>query len=290
MMSFQIRCYNLLLPLRTSSWRREGNYIIASLLSLSACLSLKAQDNYEIQVYASPTIGKDTTMVELHSNFSFAGNGAAEGVVSTNHMDRETIEITHGFTPWFELGFYIFNDIGDMGRSNYVGSHIRPRVMAPASWNWPVGVSISFEGGAVKEGYDPNTWTLEIRPIIDKQLGPVYLALNPVVDLAFKGADAGRGAIFAPDFKFGYQIGKIWAPGIEYYGSWGPISKFDRGDARQQQLFIAVDADFDPRWEFNAGYGLGLTHSIDRSIFKVILGRRFGGGRKGLRHSYRPDR
>ncbi|HEV9038673.1 MAG TPA: hypothetical protein VGQ51_18680 [Puia sp.] len=238
---------------------------------------IHAQDNYEIQVYASPTVGKDTTMVELHSNYSFIGAPGADGVVSTNHMLRETIEITHGFTPWFEMGFYIFNCIGDMGRTNYVGSHLRPRVMAPVSWNWPVGVSVSFEGGFVKDGYDPDTWTLEIRPIIDKQLGPVYLALNPVVDLTFAGADKGRGVGFAPDFKFSYQIGKVWAPGIEYYGSLGPFRKFDPIDQQQHQLFIAVDADFDPRWEFNAGYGFGW--GIDKSIFKVILGRRFGGGK-----------
>src|ERR1700759_3096862 len=90
------------------------------ILALIAPVICRGQDNYEIQVYASPTVGKDTTMVELHSNYSFIGNGAGEGVISTNHMDRETIEITHGFTPWFEVGFYIFNAIGDMNRTNYV--------------------------------------------------------------------------------------------------------------------------------------------------------------------------
>jgi hypothetical protein len=255
--------------------------ILIAALALICTISTRAytQENYEIQVYASPTIGKDTTMVELHSNFSLIGQPAGEGMVSTNHMDRETIEITHGFTPWMEVGFYIFNCIGDMGRTNYVGSHIRPRVMAPQSWNWPVGASISFEGGFVKDGYDPDSWTMEIRPIIDKQWGPVYLALNPVVDLTFKGADAGHGAVFAPDFKFSYQMGKIWAPGIEYYGSLGPFQRFGPLSEQQHQLFIAVDADFDPRWEFNAGYGFGLSPGTDRSIFKVILGRRFGGGK-----------
>lgn len=236
-----------------------------------------AQDNYEIQVYASPTVGRDTTMVELHSNFSFIGVGAADGMISTNHLARETIEITRGFTPWFEVGFYIFNAIGDMGRTNYVGSHIRPRIRAPAGWNWPVGVSLSFEGGYVREGYDANTWSMEVRPIIDKQIGPVYLSLNPVLDANFKGADAGRGLIFAPNVKFSYQPGKVLAYGVEYYGSFGPLRKFDPPSLQEHQLFIAVDASFDPRWEFNAGYGFGLTPSTDKSIFKVILGRRFGG-------------
>jgi hypothetical protein len=257
----------------------DYHFTILLLAGTFVAIPSQAQDNYEIQVYASPTVGKDTTMVELHSNYSFIGNRAAQGVVSTNHMDRETIEITHGWNSWFETGFYIFNDFGDMGRTNYVGSHLRPRVMAPAQWNWPVGVSISFEGGFVKDGYDPDIWTLEIRPIIDKQLGPVYLALNPVVDLTFVGADAGRGAIWAPDFKFSYQIGKVWAYGVEYYGSWGPITHFDPIREQQHQLAFCVDADFDPRWEFNAGYVFGLTPAIDRSIFKVILGRRFGGGK-----------
>ncbi|HTJ10816.1 MAG TPA: hypothetical protein VL547_02265, partial [Dinghuibacter sp.] len=66
--------------------------------------------------------------------------------------------------------------------------------------------------------------------------------------------------------------------------SLGPVTRFDPVPDQQHQLFFAVDADFDPRWEFNAGYGFGLTPSIDRSIFKVILGRRFGGGKKASSH------
>jgi hypothetical protein len=256
-------------------FERSARTFLLFILFITVGIYSFCQDNYEIQVYASPTVGKDTTMVELHSNYSFIGNGAQKGVVSTNHMDRETIEITHGITSFFEVGFYIFNDIADMGRSNYVGSHLRPRVMAPESWHWPVGVSISFEGGFVKDGYDPDTWTLEIRPIIDKQLGNLYLAFNPTFDRTFVGADANRGLIFAPDFKFNYLIGKVWAPGLEYYGSLGPVTGFDPISVQQHQLFIAVDADFGPRWEFNAGYGFGLTPAIDRSIFKVILGYRF---------------
>src|SRR5664279_875381 len=88
--------------------------------------TLYGQDNYEIQVYGSETVEKGRTMVELHSNYTFAGSKTKEaGVYSTNHVFHETIEITHGWTPWFETGFYIFNTIGTDGRTNYVGSHIR---------------------------------------------------------------------------------------------------------------------------------------------------------------------
>lgn len=72
---------------------------------LPAC----AQDNYEIQVYGYDTVDPGRTMVELHSNFTIDGSKTVvDGMLPTNHAEHETIEITHGVTDWFEVGFYIF--------------------------------------------------------------------------------------------------------------------------------------------------------------------------------------
>src|SRR5579863_8905534 len=144
------------------------------MLGFSMPLTGKAQDNYEIQVYGSQTVAKGNTMVELHSNYTFDGSKTVtDGVLPTNHVFHETIEITHGWNSWFETGFYFFNTLGNDGRTTYVGSHIRPRVMVPAAWKWPVGVSLSLEGGYQKREYSVDDWTLEIRPIVDKQWGPL---------------------------------------------------------------------------------------------------------------------
>src|SRR5262245_16997048 len=67
-----------------------------------------AQGNYEIQVYPYETVQSGHTMVELHNNFTFEGSkSTADGTYPTNHQLHETIEITRGFTDWFETGFYI---------------------------------------------------------------------------------------------------------------------------------------------------------------------------------------
>ena len=88
----------------------------------------KAQDNYEIQVYGSETVEAGKTMVELHSNFTFQGSKTSQdGVLATNHQLHETIEITHGFTDWFETGFYIFTSAQNGQGLDWVGDHIRPR-------------------------------------------------------------------------------------------------------------------------------------------------------------------
>jgi hypothetical protein len=252
--------------------------LIASMIASMIVLPLlcAGQDNYEIQVYGSETVAKGSTMVELHSNFTFDGQvGTENRVLPTNHILHETVEITHGFTPCFEIGFYIFNAIGDYGRTTYVGSHIRPRVMVPKNWNWPVGVSLSMEGGYQKREYSEDDWTLEIRPIVDKQLGSLYISFNPVFDKSFHGLNKTLGYVFSPNLKAAYNITKLIAPGFEYYGSLGPLNNFQPYQTQQQQLFFAVDFDWSPDWELNLGYGLGFTQSTDKAIVKVILGYRF---------------
>jgi len=234
------------------------------------------QENYEIQVYGSPTVVKGATMAELHSNFTFDGQRVAEnGVLPTHNILHETVEITHGFSNCFEIGFYFFNAIGNDNRTTYVGSHIRPRIMAPSKWNWPVGVSLSVEGGYQKPEYSEDDWTLEIRPIVDKQMGNLYLSLNPTFDKSFHGYNKNVGYVFSPNFKAGYSITKIIAPGVEYYGSVGPLNHFQPAQTQQHQVFVVVDLDWSPDWEFNCGYGWGFTQSTDNSIFKIILGYRF---------------
>lgn len=247
------------------------------LLLFALCLTVKAQDNYEIQVYGSETVPKDSTMLELHSNYTISGTKtvAEDGELPTNHVLHETIEITHGWTPWFETGFYFFNSIGSDGRTAYVGSHIRPRVMAPTSWNWPVGVSLSTEFGFQKKEFSANTCTLEIRPIIDKTWGKWYISLNPTVEKSFAGPDQNLGFVFSPNVKGSYNVSKIVALGLEYYGSTGPFFHYDNISDQDHQLFLATDLNFDPRWEFNAGFGCGLTQASDKAIVKIIIGRRF---------------
>ena len=157
------------------------------------------QGSYEIQVYGSELVAPGTTMVELHSNFTFIGvKSVVDGMYPTEHQLHETVEITHGFTDWFETGFYVFTSADSRVGWQYVGDHIRPRVSVPEDWNWPVGLSLSTEVGYQRAVYSADTWTLEIRPIVDKTLGKWYLCFNPTLDRSFHGPSVSQGAgVFA---------------------------------------------------------------------------------------------
>ncbi|MFP5041443.1 hypothetical protein [Parasediminibacterium sp. JCM 36343] len=196
------------------------------------------------------------------------------GVYPTHGIFHETIEITHGITQNFEIGFYLFNALATDGRSGYVGSHIRPRISAPDKWKLPFGLSLSGEVGYQKLQYSEDDWTLEIRPIIDKTIGKFYFSLNPTIDNSLRGMNKNEGFVFSPNIKTSYTINKLVAAGLEYYGSLGPFNRFSPWKEQDEQLFIAADFDISPVWELNMGYGFGLNNSTNASILKLILGKR----------------
>jgi len=264
--------------------------IVFALNALVLDALARAQDNYEIQVYSAELVPKNSTMVEIHSNFTIDGSKQViNGVLPTNHAEHETLEITQGWTDWFETGFYVFTSIqpgvGSSANStgggwSWVGDHIRPRLTAPASWHLPVGLSISQEIGYQRRKFAEDSWNYELRPIIDKKIGRWYLDFNPTFDRALHGLNTGRGWEFSPNVKVSFDFTKKIAGGFEYYGALGPVSEFDPISQQSQQIFPTIDLNLSPDWEFNFGVGVDVTNSADHLIVKCIVGRRFSWGHK----------
>jgi hypothetical protein len=237
--------------------------------------NIQAQNNYEIQVYASQTQPVGSTMFELHSNYTLNGiTSSKNGVFPANHSLHETLEITTGITSIFETGFYLFTNYTPGHGYQIVGTHIRPRIMAPADWGIPFGLSLSLEAGYQKPAYSDDTWSLEIRPIIDKQWGKFYASFNPTLGISLKSHYNNSVPTFEPNLKLFYNILENAALGIEYYGDMGSLNRFDPGSQQNQALFLAYDLQNNDKWELNIGAGFGLTPATDPFIIKCIIGRK----------------
>ena len=218
-------------------------HLSAIIISLGCAAGAFAQGNYEVQVYGSDLMPKDVTMVELHSNFTASGTkGVVDGVLPTNHAVHETLEITHGWNEWFETGFYQFTSIQSDGSWQWVGTHIRPRVAMPERYKLPVGLSLSDRVRiSARRSCRPTPGRWEIRPIIDKKIGKLYVAFNPTFEQSFTARSRVWGFEFSPNVKFSYDVTKKVAFGVEYYGSYGPVTGWDPVRDQQQQMFC-------PRW------------------------------------------
>ena len=254
---------------------KHFSYLLLLFLLAAATLAA-AQENYEIQVYGSELVPPKTTMIEIHSNFTVNGSKTVvDGVQPSHHAMHETLEITEGFNTWFETGFYIFSSIQPHGGWQFVGTHIRPRFAVPEEWHWPVGLSLSQEIGYVRPSFASDTWTYELRPILDKKIGPWYAAFDPVFDHSIHGKNVNAGWGFAPNVKISYDFTKKITGGVEYYGATGPATNFDPIQEQKHQLFPSIDLNVSPNWEFNFGVGFGLTPATDDLIVKCIVGRHF---------------
>ncbi|HME45055.1 MAG TPA: hypothetical protein VKF36_18325 [Syntrophorhabdales bacterium] len=252
--------------------------LIWALLAGACLFSLTARasdSNFEIHVFPSETVDAGRTMVELHSNMAISGTTQkTDGVLPTQHVLNESLEVAHGLTSWFETVFYTAASVQPGMDAQYVGNRIMPRIRVPEQWDWPVGLGLGTAVTYQRRSYSTDTWTLQIVPIIDKRWGPWYLAANPAVGRALKGEDTSRGWEFSPSVKVSYDITRKVAAGFEYYASLGPLGGFYTFQ-KQQQLFSVVDLNLGPAWEFNFGAGVGLTGASDAFVVKMILGHRF---------------
>ena len=134
-------------------------------------------------------------MVELHSNFTASGTKTImDGVLPTNHAEHETARDHAWLQRVVRVRLLpVHQHPGrwrlDVGGHAYPPSHCRSRKLRIA-----VGLSISNEIGYQRPNFSGDTWTWEIRPIVDKKIGKNYLAFNPTFDKSFHGPEAHRGS------------------------------------------------------------------------------------------------
>ena len=243
-------------------------YLLITFISLIVFIThIHAQENYEIQVYASEITPTHTTMIELHSNASPKG---PDNDLNYSHPLHETVEITNGIARNFEIGFYFFNRINN-GSFQYSGSHIRPRITVPESWGWKLGASLSTEAGFIKDPATNSTqWDYEIRPIIDQNIGNHYYSINPAIDGNFTTKEIS----FSPNIKYSYKLNKVVALGIEYYGVFGSPFNQAKNNEQTHQFHAVTDLDIIKDYEFNFGIGHGITPGSDQWNIKLILGKK----------------
>ena len=277
--------------------RRVG-FLLLLPFTLLIAGTATAQNNYEIQVYPSETIAPKTLLTELHSNYTVEGSTTTQyGMLPTQGQEHETIELTQGLNDWSELGFYIFTAESTSSGVQWVGDHIRPRVRVPASWHWPVGLSLSNEIGYARPEFSNPTWSWQIMPIVDQTLGKWYWSVNttmawgihpvtpPVSYTAqqrqtyYRDVSPG-GLTFGPAATVTFQPNKYYNLGLEYYAYYGQFGEFVSLHNQQQQFFPVINFFVSPKWEINVGAGWGATAGTDHLIVKAILGHYFNWGGK----------
>ena len=168
----------------------------------------------------------------------------------THHAVHETVEITQGITDWSEVGFYVFTSIQHDAGWEWVGDHIRPRVRAPDTWHWPVGVSLRPRSdtsaratrqthGRGRSGRSSTSrWAGSTGRQSRPRTNPPRSRREPGLALRARG-----------------QGGLRLHPGGQrrhrYYGDYGEVANILPLHNQQQQIFLVTDLNVSPKWEIN---------------------------------------
>lgn len=245
-------------------------------LGVATTAPLAAQDPFEIQVYLYETVPKGFWNLETHLNHVARGELSAAGDVAPTHDQTHlTVELTRGITDYFELAGYLVTARRQGVNAELAGWRVRPRVRLPE--RGPFKVSLSTEVAFPKRVYEENSITLEVRPIIETQIGSMLLDVNPVVGRALRGPGAAEGWDFEPGLRLGYPTSEKLELSVEYYGSTGLVTDPLPSARQVHQFFPGFDYRFTKSVILNMGVGFGATDVGNTLVYKMRLGWMFKG-------------
>lgn len=191
-----------------------------------------------------------------------------------------SLELEYGLSNKFGIAAYLdFEDPRDGGFK-----HVRTKaLMAHYAFfdkgSRPVDIAIYLEYIIHNKDYRDYE-ELEVRLILEKDLGAFRFILNPIFEKKTSGSKVDEGLEFnyALGIYYSNNEGGIYSsknlmiqPGIEFFGKMGEVSDFKPSHEQRHYIFPTLDFFIGKRLHWHTGIGLGLTDFSDDITIKSIL-------------------
>lgn len=251
--------------------------LILALLLIASAASAQV-DPFEFEVYPTQTEGQGVAELESLNSFvpkghHAGGSGTSAGDLPSDSMYRTGFELEYGLTDKLEAAAYLNLAHANGGSLQYAGSKYRMRGSLFEQGELPVdlGWYIELEWWRTPE-IDDQQLELELRPIIEKDLGRWSFILNPKFEKILAGPDRNKGFEFGYANKISWRVSPYFQPGLEFYGGMGLIDDSDPLYAQQHYIFPVVDTFLHgDDIHINFGAGFGMTRGSDRVITKLNI-------------------
>ena len=136
----------------------------------------------------------------------------------------------------------------------------------------PVDMGIYVEYILPRKGYKDSE-QLEIKWILEKDLGFHTLVLNPTFEKNISGSSMEEGVELAVNGGWYYRKSLKVQPGLEFYSKLGEMHGMEPFNKSKTYLFPSVDIIMGKhgRITWHTGVGFGLTNPADNFVFKSII-------------------
>ncbi len=241
--------------------------------------SARAQvDPWEFEVYPYRTESRG--VVELETDNAVPAKGHVQpdvGLGGPYYASQaqwfNQYELTYGLTDRIEAAAYLNLALPSGAGLKYAGSKYRLRGRLFDEDTLPVNLGWYIELEWHKTpNFDQSQLELELRPIIEKDIGNFSFIANPKFEKpVFVGPEKNKG------FEFGYANGayyrwKRWlSPGVEFYGGIGFMDNTDPMTDQNHYIFPVLWGELPHGVEYNFGPGFGLTRGSDQIVVKFNL-------------------
>lgn len=194
-----------------------------------------------------------------------------------------SFEVEYGLSHKLTVGYYADFLNPEGGNFEYIQSKLLARYRLFEKYELPVDIALYGEYIVPNKDFSDSE-KFEFRTVIEKDIGPVRLALNPILEKKTSGSDVEEGVEFAYAAGIYYDNGGdgIWQtrdmhlrPGVEFYGDLGELSAPKGSSDRKHYVFPVIDL-YCPRyggmkfhWNFGTGFGLG--GQADDVVLKSIV-------------------
>jgi len=228
---------------------------------------------FKIYPYLTPEAGEKELVhwfsaIGSDHNYSFFGEE-----VSRQGLMAHSLELEYGLSNKWTAGIYL--DFEQPKGQNL--RHIKTKALMFHGRFWekgerPIDLGLYVEYILPRKDYK-NAEQIEIKWIIEKDIGSGTFIINPTFEKNISGPDVDEGVEFA--FNGAWYLRKFnrIQPGIEFYSKWGELAKLVPFDESKTYLFPAVDIIMGKRGRFiwHTGVGFGMSDPADSFVFKSIL-------------------
>ncbi|MEO6697174.1 MAG: hypothetical protein ABIN45_04130 [Gammaproteobacteria bacterium] len=232
-------------------------------LGLFASTPAIALNYFDLSVYGYKTLKKGERLVENRTAYTYDGTDAS-APENNDDLLRSTFEFAYGITDKTEVAAYLDFSHPDNGSWRHVEDRLRVRTSLFEKGQLPVDLGLYGEFEFPR--HEDNNAELELRGIIEKDIGKWKLLFNPKFSKVVSGIDTGKPWQLGYAASAIYELNDTWHPRLDLFGDFGPINNFDDKDKQVHLISPAVDIELDKGFSLGLGVAFGVTDNSESLI------------------------
>lgn len=242
-------------------------------LILLTLLSTTANARH-FKVYGAETLAAGETEIVYWADYVARSDNTMPYFGATVDRDglwANTLELEYGATDRLTLSGYLDTEQPSGDKFKYVQSRVGGRYRLADAGHDSFAKALYLEYYLPDPKYQGAQELIEVRLLLERQVGWGNLRINPKIEKKTSGPDITEGLEFEYAASLYRPVGTGVDLGLELYGAIGELVNTKPLDQQEHYLVPALNIKLPDGLSWNIGVAVGLTKASDDVVVKSIL-------------------